>query len=148
MKKVILLLLAVLLISTVFVGCNQPSSSSSSGNTGSSSGGNSGSSGGGGILSKLIHLYPEGDIVLKVNETKTFTARIMDKNGQALPVDNSKFKWFITAGGTAISIVPNGNTVKITGNRPIMAPKARIRVEYPDGDYALETIVVVHRAYP
>ena len=107
MKKVIFLLLAVLLISTVFVGCDH--------NT-----------------SKAKHISLNPDIInIKVGETIKVTAKMTDGKGKSVTVDNSKFEWSIVTGEDAISIVPNGNTVKITAKKTLIG-NAMIKISHPE----------------
>ncbi|MGI5067102.1 hypothetical protein, partial [Treponema putidum] len=100
MKKVIFLLLAVLLISTVFVGCDKNLASA--------------------LASKAKHISLDPDFInVKVGETIEVKAKITDGNDQTVTVDNSKFKWSIAYGDEAISIASNGNTVRITAKKKI-----------------------------
>ena len=116
MKKVIFLLLAVLLISTIFVGCDH--------NT-----------------SKVKHITLEPDIInIKVDEIIKVTAKMTDGKGKSVTVDNSKFKWSIVTGEDAISIVSNGNIVEITAKK-VVSGNAIIRVTHPDADYRIERVV-------
>ena len=116
MKKVILLLLAVLLISTVFVGCDH--------NT-----------------SKVKHISLNPDIInMKVGETIWVTAKMTNAKGKSVSVDDSEFKWSIVTGEDAISIVPNGNAVKIKAKK-VIGGGAIIRVTHPDAEYRIERVV-------
>ena len=116
MKKVIFLLLAVLLINTVFVGCDH--------NT-----------------SKAKHISLNPDIInMKVGETIKVTAKMTDGKGKSVSVDNSKFEWSIVTGEDAISIVSNGNIVEITAKK-VVSGNAIIRLTHPDAEYRVERVV-------
>ena len=118
MKKVIFLLLAVLLISIVFVGCNYNASKA-----------------------KYIALEP--DIInVKVGETIELRAKMTDKKGKSVSVDNSKFAWSIVTGEDAISIVPNGNIVEITAKKVVFG-NAIITVSHLKSNFTKSVLVVV-----
>ena len=117
MKKVIFLLLAVLLISTVFVGCDTN------------------------LASKAKHITLDPDIInVKVGETIEVKAKMTDGKGKSVSVDNSKFEWSIVTGEDAISIVPNGNTVKITAKKTLIG-NAMIKISHPDALTYIQRVV-------
>ncbi|UTY23458.1 hypothetical protein [Treponema denticola] len=119
MKKVIFYYMTVLLISTVFVCCDRNSASKA----------------------KYIALEP--DITnLKVGETIKVTVKMTDGKGKSVSVDNSKFEWYIVTGEDVISIVPNGNTVKITAKKVVFG-NAIIRVGHPKSNFTKSVLVVV-----
>ncbi|UTC77074.1 hypothetical protein E4O04_09680 [Treponema sp. OMZ 799] len=121
MKKVILLLLAVLLISTVFVGCDKNLASA--------------------LASKAKHISLDPDIInVKVGETVEVKAKITDGNDQPVTVDNSKFEWSIVTGADAIDIVPNGNTVKITAKKTFIG-NAMIKINHPEALSYIQRVV-------
>ena len=117
MKKVIFLLLAVLMISTVFVGCDTN------------------------LASKAKHITLDPDIInMKVGETIEVKAKMTDGKGKSVSVDNSKFEWSIVTGEDAISIVPNGNTVKITAKKTLIG-NAMIKISHPDALTYIQRVV-------
>ena len=121
MKKVIFLLLAVLMISTIFVGCDKNLASA--------------------LASKAKHISLDPDMVnVKVGETIEVTAKITDGNDQAVTVDNSKFEWQIVYGNEAIEIEPNGNTVKIKAKKTL-AGNAMIKISHPDALNHIQRVV-------
>ena len=121
MKKVIFLLLAVLIISTVFVGCDKNLASA--------------------LASKAKHISLDPDMVnVKVGETIEVTAKITDGNDQTVTVDNSKFEWQIVYGNEAIEIEPNGNTVKIKAKKTL-AGNAMIKISHPDALNHIQRVV-------
>ena len=121
MKKVIFLLLAVLIISTVFVGCDKNLASA--------------------LASKAKHISLDPDMVnVKVGETIEVTAKITDGNDQTVTVDNSKFEWQVVYGNEAIEIEPNGNTVKIKAKKTL-AGNAMIKISHPDALNHIQRVV-------
>ena len=123
MKKVIFLLLAVLLISTVFVGCDKNLASA--------------------LASKAKHISLNPDIInVKVGETIEVTAKITDGNDQTVTVDNSKFKWS-NRGDVLIDIKPNGNKAKITAKNVGYTGWALIRIDHPDAEMKLKDVEIL-----
>ena len=121
MKKVTFLLLTVLLISTVFVGCDKNLASA--------------------LASKAKHISLNPDMInVKVGETIEVTAKITDGNDQTVTVNNSKFEWSIVTGEDAISIEPNGNTIKITAKKTLIG-NAMIKISHPEALTYIQRVV-------
>lgn len=117
MKKVVFLLLSVLMISTVFLGCDKNLASA--------------------LASKAKHITLDPDIInMKVGETIEVTAKMTDGKDKPVTVNNSKFDWSIAYGKEAIDIEPNGNTAKKT-----LIGNAAIKISHPEALNEIQRVV-------
>ncbi|MGI5067123.1 hypothetical protein, partial [Treponema putidum] len=73
-------------------------------------------------------------ISVKLGETKTVTAKIIDENDHTLQVDNSKFEWSIVMGKDKIKIKPNGKSCEITRIAATGDETVMIKITHPNAD--------------